>query len=119
MSTISAFRVLVLGTAIVFCCATASAGGSANNVTIAETEIFPAYGNFVFIRLNAASTGAPSCSTNTYWHFTMKFDGVAGREQYSTLLAAAAAGKQIIVNGTGACSEHSAVESLLELRVLW
>lgn len=88
------------------------AGGEAQNATITQMAIYRSLGNFVLIAADVASTGAPACSTNTTWRFTLSLDGVAGRELYAMLLAAQTSGRKVHLAGTGLCSEFAAVESL-------
>jgi hypothetical protein len=96
----------------------ANAASSITNVTVKEAAINRAYGNYVFIHLSSASSGAPSCAINTYWQYTLSLDGLASKELYSMLLAAAASGKLVSLTGTGLCSEFYSVESLQSINLL-
>jgi hypothetical protein len=93
-------RVLVKQIAMLLCAALMVAGlaranGFVSNVTVLSTAIDRASGNVVFIRLSSPPTGLPACSNNSFWHFTLSLDGVAGKEIYASLLAAIASGKPV------------------------
>jgi hypothetical protein len=93
------------------------AAGYVQSATIVEMAVNRAYGNVVFIKLSASPVDGAACSVLS-WTFTLPLDGVAGREMYAILLSAAASGKQIRAAGTGQCSEHGQIESLLAVTLV-
>lgn len=60
-----------------------------------------------------APTGAPGCSAYGQWAISL--DTAKGKSTYALLLAAAAQGSSVTVNGTGACTDASDRESVLYL----
>jgi hypothetical protein len=99
--------------------ATASAQGSTALTTIVQMSINANTGNVAWIQAAVAPTGSPSCVTGAggSWHFTLSLDTSYGKSMYAMLLAAQVAGKQVILTGTGACSQVSVVESLQAVNI--
>jgi len=93
----------------------ASAAGAVENATIIEISLNRNYGEYAFIRMSQSPTGAPECSTNGYWHFTLPLDSAIGKELYAILLTAMAARIPVIAVGLGVCTEQGTVESLAAL----
>lgn len=91
--------------------------GTAENVRVARMQIVRSYGNFVFIHLNPAPSVRASCSTNSYWHFTLSLDDAAGKNMYAQLLSAFASGSLLNISGANACNEFTGVESVVGLGV--
>jgi hypothetical protein len=104
--------VFLIGWVICGTSAAFATAGSAENVRVARMQIVRAYGNFVFVHLSAAPTTRSACATNTYWHFTLSLDDVAGKNMYAQLLAAFAAGALLNISGNDTCSEFGTIESI-------
>jgi hypothetical protein len=95
------------------------AGGTVTNTSIVALSLNRAYGNFVFIQTSVAPTGFPSCTTEGGpWYFTLSLNDSMGTNLYAMLLSAYLAGKQVRLDGTGACSEWGGIESLSNIDVI-
>jgi hypothetical protein len=96
----------------------AYAGSTASGATILQLAINKLYGPFVFIRIDVAPTGAPTCATNGSWQYTLTLTNPGDTALYALLLTAYAQGRQVFIGGTGACSETGQVESLQDLQLM-
>ncbi len=67
----------------------------------------PNLGNVILVKVENHSSSAvwsTSCSTDQFWSFKFDPSVPGGMESYSLLLAAYAAEKKVVINGTGTCT---------------
>jgi len=94
------------------------AGSTGTNAKIIAIDTNKGYGTgLVFIKLDVAPTGKPSCS-NHYWDYTLSFSTPFDDKLYAALLSAFAAGSLVATTGTGACSDYGSIESLRSVQAM-
>lgn len=64
----------------------------------------------VLVTLTAAPTGAPSCALAN--RFAIDTNTAGGRAMFQSVITAAAMGKSVTLNGTGACSVWGDAETV-------
>jgi hypothetical protein len=69
-------------------------------------------GNFAFVRTDVAKNNVPACHTNANWTFVLPVGTEVGRNMYSALLTAKAAGTKVRIGGSDTCSSFPSVEAL-------
>jgi hypothetical protein len=84
---------------------------------IVGLELRTDYGEYVFIQTDIHTTeadGRAECSTNGIWEYTIRLDTEFRKAMYSTLLAALASQKPVVLRGDGeSCNEFPHIESLV------
>jgi len=70
----------------------------------------------VYFFVDGPRTPAPACATQTYWVIGNEAS-TAGRQQLALLMMAEAAGKAVIVSGSGTCARRPDAESVVEIAV--
>ena len=93
----------------------ASAQGSVSGATITSLGFNNEIPNAVFISINIGKTNNPACSTNTAWSFILPLTTTFENQMLAGLLAARATGTPVTLNGTGACSTYSNLETLFNV----
>jgi hypothetical protein len=85
-----------------------SLASSAGNGSI--NTLLPISGGLLFFSHTGARTAKPACATQDRWVINGTTDG--GRIIISTLLSAYALGKQVSVQGNGACGNWTDTETV-------
>jgi hypothetical protein len=96
--------------------ATAAAGGQVTAAQITALYINTAY-NMVFISVNVAPTGSPSCSAYTAGPnaFVLPLTSTIATQTLALLLSARATQTPVTLAGNGLCDTYSDAESLLTI----
>ena len=92
-----------------------AAAQSSQTCTVTRIHVRATDG-LVYFFVDGPRTTAPACATQAYWVIGNEAS-TAGRQQLALLMMAEAAGKAVIVSGSGTCARRPDAENVVEIAV--
>lgn len=103
-------KALVTTASLAFSFMTASAYAGTQTGTVANVSVDNNGGPYVFF-MSGTHSGQPACAQDGYWAIN-DISTDSAKAMLATILTAYALGRQVYVNGTGACSGGYAREAV-------
>ena len=84
---------------------------------VKSMQISKPLGTMVFIELDSPQSSPIACHINTGWTYTIPQQSDTDKKFFALLTMAKATGQKVILFGSGACSDFSAVESASTIHI--